>query len=77
MGLLDDLRQATENNRCKVQRWLDTLSEQDRKELDDAFTEGYPAKTIWRVIVKREGPIFSDSVFGRHYRGECGCGIQR
>ncbi len=76
MGFLDDLQQFASRNPCKVARWLDTIDDDYRKEIGQAVAEKFPSKTIWRVIVQREGIVFSDNVFARHVKGECSCGIQ-
>ena len=75
MGFLDDVRDLTDSQ-CKVARWLNTLDDEYRSEVLEAIGAGYPAKTIWRVIVNREGMVFSESVFARHRKGECGCELQ-
>lgn len=77
MGFLDDLRAISEQERCKVGRWLDTLATEYREEVEQAIVERFPSKTMWRVIVNRDGIVFSESVFARHVKGECSCGIQR
>ncbi len=77
MGFIDDLRVMSQQERCKVGRWLDTLDETYRGEVEQAIVEQFPSKTMWRVIVNRDGIVFSESVFARHVKGECSCGIQR
>jgi hypothetical protein len=76
MGFMDDLRATSRNGECKVARWLDTLDKNYRAEVVEAVGSEYPSKTIWRVIVNRDGMVFSESVFARHRKGECGCGLQ-
>jgi len=77
MKFLEELNALSVESKCKVQRWFDSLDSDYVGEIKDAMAEGFPSKTIWRVIVNREGMIFSESVFARHRKGECGCGIQR
>lgn len=77
MGLMDDLQAVANAPGCKVARWLNTLDSKYRAEVLEAVASEYPSKTIWRVIVNRDGIVFSESVFARHRKGECGCGIQR
>ncbi len=73
MGFMDDLKAVSGVEPCKVGRWLETIDDLYRAEVLQACEEGFPSKTIWRVIVNREGQVFSDSVFLRHRKGECGC----
>ena len=75
MGFMDDLKAVSEQERCKVGRWLDTIDETYRAEVEQACEEGFPSRVIWRVIVQRDGMLFSESVFLRHRKGECGCGF--
>lgn len=77
MGFLDDLNSEMAGRICKIQRWLDTLEGEYGDEVREAVNGDYPSKTVWRVIVQREGVIFSESAFARHKKGECSCGIQR
>lgn len=76
MSFMDDLRAISRSSECKVARWLDTLKPDYRAEVVEAVRSEYPSKTIWRVIVNRDGMVFSESVFARHRKGECGCGLQ-
>jgi len=76
MPLMDDLRAISRNGECKVARWLGTLEPGYRDEVVEAVGSDYPSRTIWRVIVNRDGMVFSESVFARHRKGECGCGLQ-
>lgn len=75
-GFLEQLQaEVAATPKCKVQRWLDSIKADYRNEILDACAGDYPSSSIWRVIVAREGLIFSQSVFARHRKGLCTCGI--
>jgi len=76
MGLMDDIKSVSMSAGCKVATWIAGLDKSYRAEVLEALASDFPSRTIWRVIVAREGMVFSESVFSRHRKGECGCGIQ-
>ena len=76
MSFMDELQALTNQGQCKVSRWLNKQTDTYRTEILLAIASGYASKTIWQVIVNRDGMVFSESVFARHRKGECCCGIQ-
>ncbi len=75
MGFLDDLNKQAGGS-CKVARWLKEIDPKYRAEIEQAMAGDFPSRIMWRVIVQRDGLVFSDSVFARHRKGECSCGLQ-
>lgn len=75
MTLLEDLAQEriAKGPRCAVGGWLDTLSPEDRAEVEAALHSEYASTLIHKLLVKRWAVIFRFESLQRHRRGGCSC----
>lgn len=78
MGFLEEVESLLPPPRtmCSVTEWASTLSDEDRKEFEEALNNPLlPSRIIWAVMVKR-GYTRKDATVQRHRKGSCACGIR-
>lgn len=73
MGLADSLaQQQDESYRCKVQRYVDSLDENDRVAYEAAVANGVSARRL-ATALNENGMSVSASSVQHHLSGVCPC----
>ena len=75
MGLSEALSKQmarANNDKCSVQILIESLSEDDRKVLQEAFDKGMPTHPIVYAL-REEGYKSSDNSMNAHRQGKCKC----
>jgi hypothetical protein len=74
-SLLIDIRAQTleRGERCATRQLLDSLSAEDRQDIETALKEGVSVASVARALALRGAKITAPTM-NRHYRKECACG---
>ena len=67
-----ELDKTVKENYCAYQEMYDSLSEVDRKALDDAWAKGFSANVVLMAL-RSEGIKSSNESIRRHKMGACKC----
>lgn len=75
MGLLDDIMDEKPilARLCTVKMLLDSMSTEDRADLETALEDVMIQSTIIARVLERNGHKIKATAIGRHRRGACAC----
>lgn len=69
---LNEMDKTTKADFCAYQAMYDSLSDADRKALDEAWAKGYSANVVLMAL-RSEGIKSSNESIRRHKMGACKC----
>lgn len=75
MGLADKLAEINEqfhSQKCAYVLFLESMKEEDRKALEDAWANRIPQRVVLRAL-RAEGYRTSNEAIGNHKSGNCKC----
>lgn len=75
MGLLDDImdEKPQKSRDCSVAILLNSMSPDDRADLETALEDVMIQSTIIARVLERNGHKIKSPAIGRHRRGACAC----
>ncbi len=73
MGFAESIARQTDSSvRCKLQKAVDSLDDDDRKAYEDAVAAGVSQRKLSNAFRENDMDV-SASAIGNHMNGVCGC----